>query len=89
MAYIPRDGQPGVAIVRPKEGPGKRRQFGATASIDNHLVVCVGYTEDGKYVCYVRLQDLEKIRGSVRKATSSWRYRLLRRLMARYEGQTA
>ncbi len=76
---------PGQVVMLPAK-PGRRTHFGALAALDGgKLMVCIGYTADGRSAAYVPMLQLESLKGTYRRASRKPMYRLLKRIIAHYE----
>lgn len=84
MSRFAHTDNPGQVIIRPAR-PGRRANFGALCSVEEKMMVCVGYTPDGKSVAYVPMVQLSSLKGAYKRGNSKVIYRLLKRLIQHYE----
>lgn len=85
MGMSANEARTSLVFVLPHGGIGRRKNFGTIGIVEGHQVMCLGYTADGKNVVYAQLSQLKQIGVSIDRATRDPFYRLLRRLMSRYE----
>lgn len=72
-----------VFIVPIKKG--RPRKFGSLAFIEGRACFLVGYTADGQSQVFVQREQIAVVRGAVDKTVNRPIYRIIKKLMKRYE----
>lgn len=88
MSHIATDTKPGRVVIVPAVGKargGARKNFGALCWIEGNMMICIGYTDDGKEAVYAPFDTMRLIRGAVKQKEKKMLYKVLKRLIQHYE----
>lgn len=77
--------KPGRVFLEPVRKVGRRKNAGSISWLGGHMVVCIGYSEDGLTAAYATVDHIEAIKRTIRREKQSLIYRFLTRAISYYE----